>query len=323
MNSLPSTSDSPRRADTSRVAVCVATYRRPVGLARLVRGLQLVHVNCHERLSLAIIIADNDPAGSASSLCSQLSRESRWPITYVAEPRQGVAFARNATVRCAITQSPKYIAFLDDDEIPTASWLEALWLAMHQYAADIVAGPVVPQFEGPVARWILDGAFFDRVRPPTGTQLDRVRSGNILMRAEVFDRVGRLFDERFISMGEDTDFFFHAARAGCRIVWADDAVVHESIPASRARVGWLVKRSYSVGIFWGGFGADRSALRRGALRGMIKGALLLPWALLQGRTAMVKALQLIATGIGYSRASAASLYDRYRFSGADQQARRR
>lgn len=320
---LDSVSDSPHQADASRVMICIATYRRPVGLARLVRSLQLLNMQWGEEPSLAIIIADNDPAGSARDLCSQLSEESRWPITYVAEPRTGVAIARNAAVRCAIAQSANYIAFVDDDEVPEPAWLKELWLAMHRYAADIVAGPVVPQFERPAAPWILDGAFFDRPRPPTGTRLDRVRSGNILMRADVFERVGRLFDERFIVMGEDTDFFYHAASTGCSIVWANDAIVHESIPESRMQVRWLVKRSYTVGIFWGGFGSDRSALRRGALRGMVKGAVLLPWSVLRGRVAMVRALQLVATGIGYVRASARSLSEKSRYTAADQHTQRR
>jgi succinoglycan biosynthesis protein ExoM len=309
-----------RPADTGKVSICIATCRRPAGLAHLVRGLQFLKMEGCEQLSLDIIVADNDSAGSARDHCAQLSRESRWPITYVAEPRRGVAFARNAAVRSAIARSADYIAFVDDDEVPSPTWLEELWCTMIRYEADVVAGPVLPQFESPVAQWIIDGAFFDRPRPPTGTQLDRVRSGNILMRAEVFGRVGRLFDERFISMGEDTDFFFHAARAGCRIVWANDAIVHESIPESRTQVGWLVKRSYSVGIFWGEFGFDRRALRRGALRGMVKGALLLPWSVLQGRAAVVRALQLIATGIGYLRSRAGLLQGKYRYAGASQQA---
>jgi len=297
-------SDAQNQVGGFRVAVCIATYRRPAGLARLVRGLQLLDLECDEPLSLVVIVADNDPAGSASNLCAQLSGESRWTINYVAEPRKGVAFARNAAVRCALDRRANYLALVDDDEVPNAMWLKELWLTMTRYQADIVAGPVLPDFEGPVARWMLAGGFFDRPRPQTGTRLDRTRSGNVLMRADVFERVGRLFDERFVSLGEDTDFFFHAARAGCTIVWANDAIVRESIPESRTRVAWLLKRSYSVGIFWGLFDADRAALRRGALRGLLKGALWLPWSLLHGRAESVKALQLIATGIGYLRSGA-------------------
>ena len=142
------------------------------------------------------------------------------------------------------------------------------------------------------------------------------------MRADVFERVGRLFDERFLSLGEDTDFFFHAARAGCTIVWANDAIVHESIPESRTRVIWLLKRSYGVGNFWGNFDSDRAALRRGALRGMVKGAVWLPWSLFQGRAAVVRALQLIATGIGYLRARAGFRARENQHTDASQGARR-
>jgi succinoglycan biosynthesis protein ExoM len=284
---------------TRKVAVCIATYQRPIGLARLVRGLQVLNVECGEALSLEVIIVDNDPAASASGLCTRLSRGSQWPITYVCEPRRGIPFARNTVVRCALGRGADYLALVDDDEVPDPTWLKELWLTMTHYAADIVAGPVLPHFEGPVARWILAGGFFDRPRPPTGTQLDRTRSGNVLVRADVFQRVGRLFDERFLVLGEDTDFFLHAARAGCTIVWANDAIVHESIPESRTRVMWLLRRSYSVGIFWGQFSADRAAVRRGAFRGMVKGAVWLPWSVFQGRAAAVRALQLIATGIGY------------------------
>jgi hypothetical protein len=35
--------------------------------------------------------------------------------------------------------------------------------------------------------------------------------------------------------------------AGYKIVWADDAIVQEWIPANRAKAGWLIKRRYRIG----------------------------------------------------------------------------
>jgi GT2 family glycosyltransferase len=304
MNDLDSRAE-PRSSDATRkVAVCIATYRRPAGLARLVRGLHRLDVSSSPELSLDVIVVDNDPARSASELCTRLAQGSRWPISYICEPRRGIPFARNTAVRAALERRADYLALVDDDEVPDPPWLGELCLAMTRYAADIVAGPVVPEFEEAVAGWIHSGRFFERPRPASGTRLDRIRSGNVLVRAEVFERVGRLFDERFLLLGEDTDFFRRAALAGCTIVWANDAVVRESIPPSRARVSWLVRRSYVLGVVWRQFSFDRPAHRRGALRGMVKGALWLPWSLVQGPAAAVRALQLIATGLGYLAATA-------------------
>jgi GT2 family glycosyltransferase len=300
------------------VAVCIATYQRPTGLARLVQGLQLLDVECGDALSPEIIIVDNDPAGSAGSLCAQLAREGRWQITYIREPRKGTPFARNAVVRCALERGADLLAFIDDDEAPDATWLRELVLTMAHHAADIVAGPVLPEFEPDVPRWILKGGFFELPRRPTGTQLDRAFTNNVLVRAEVFSRVGRLFDERFLlGVGEDTDFFLRAVRAGCKIVWANDAIVHEWIPASRTRVMWLLRRSYTIGIYWGQLRIARDLHRRLALRNLVKGMLWCPVSVFQGRHVAVRALQLIATGVGYLSTRAGSWMNEHRDADAN------
>jgi hypothetical protein len=215
-------------------------------------------------------------------------------------------------VRCALDRGSDYLALVDDDVVPDAGWLREMWLTMTHYAADIVTGPAVPYFEGSVAKWLRVGGFFDCERYPTGTPRDRAHTDNILMRADVFARSARFFDERFrLSGGEDTDFFLHAALAGCKIVWANDAIVREWIPETRARVGWLLKRAYRWGIVWGQLSADQEALRRQALRGMAKGGLWLPWSFVQGPAAVVRALQLIATGAGYLAARAGFRFEEY------------
>ena len=71
-----------------KVAVCIATYRRPVGLARLLRGLRMLDLGCDEPLSLEVIVVDNDVQASARTVCTQLSQDSPWPITYLREERE-------------------------------------------------------------------------------------------------------------------------------------------------------------------------------------------------------------------------------------------
>jgi hypothetical protein len=37
-------------------------------------------------------------------------------------------------------------------------------------------------------------------------------------------------------------------RRGARIVWVDDAVMYELVPESRARLDWILRRSYRTGV---------------------------------------------------------------------------
>ncbi len=301
-----------------KCAICIATYQRPLGLTRVIESLGRLDLRSCEALSLEVIVADNDSAKSACGLCVQLAPSCRWPLTYVCEPRRGIPFARNAVVRCALGRGAEYLAFVDDDEVPDPTWLKALWLAMTAFGADVVTGPSMPHFDGPIAGWLRTSGLFDGERHATGTLLKSAYSNNILMRADVFQRTGRLFDERFrLSGGEDTDFFRHSAQVGCTIVWSEDAIVHEWYSPSRARVTWLLKRAYRWGMVWGQRSYDREALRRGALRGLAKGTLWLPWALFQGRAASVKALQLIASGAGYLAARLGFRFDEYQRTHGD------
>ena len=285
--------------------MCVATYQRPAGLTRLLRALQRQELDGDAALEL--IVVDNDPAGSACELCETLGRESRWPVTCFAESRRGIPLARNAAVRRALESGAELLAFVDDDEVPSESWVRELLLALTRHGADVVTGPVLPRFESEPPRWILAGRFFDPPEYPTGTPLDRAYSGNVLLRTEVFSRVGGLFDERLRVMGEDTDFFLRAAAAGCKIVWAEAAIVDEWIPPDRTRLSWLVRRAHRTGVVWGQIPLARARHRRVALLGLVKGLLWLPWSWLGGRAAAVKALRLIAIGAGYLKGRARAL----------------
>lgn len=306
------------RAATLRCAICIATYHRPLGLTRVIRSLERLDVTSCDGLSFEVIVVDNDPEASASTLCARLSQGCRWPITYFCEPRRGIPFARNAVVRAALSRGADYLAFLDDDAEPETTWLNEAWKTMTRTGADIVTGPSVPRFEAPVARWLLTGGLYDDQKRATGTQLTTAHAGNILMRVDVFQRTGRFFDEKFcLSGGEDTDFFRHTALAGCTIVWTNDAIVREWIPKSRTRVRWLLSRAYRWGIVWAQLDYDRAAYCRVAMRGLAKGALWLPWSLFQGRASAVRASQLIAAGIGYLAGRAGFRFEEYRLTHGD------
>lgn len=297
-----------------RVAACIVTYRRPGGLERALEGLARLRFESVERPDLRAIVVDNDPGGSAAAVCERLAPGLELPLVYEAEPRRGISQARNRAVACAAALGAGFLAFLDDDEVPEPSWLDEMLRVQREYAADVVGGPVLPHFPEPVPAWVVRGRFFEqpfeRPRYPTGTPLKLTAAGNVLVRTKMFEEMGERFDEELgLTGGEDTLFFARACEAGYRLVWADEAVVHEWTPPSRANAGWLLRRAYRLGNTRSlyerraGSGPVVRAVRiaKGCGR-LVQGLLVLtPAALISpfvGRQAVMKSLVLVCRGAG-------------------------
>jgi len=235
-----------------KVAVCIITYQRQEGLKRLLEGLNNLAFEKCKAPALEVIVVDNDATGSARKFCEETRLDSSWSLKYFIEPRRGIPYARNKAVACAQEGHPDFIAFIDDDEVPERSWLDELLSVQQSYRADVVAGPVLPYFTGPVAPWVTQGKFFHRRRMPTGTTIEWAGTGNVLVRSEVFEKMGEIlgeiFDERLaLSGGEDERFFRQVHSFGYKLVWAQEALAYEWLPKSRANARWLLRRAYRSG----------------------------------------------------------------------------
>jgi GT2 family glycosyltransferase len=289
------------------VAICIATHCRPLGLERLIRGLAGLELTRSSPGAVTIVVADNDPAGSAGATCEALRGAIRWPIEYVHEPRRGIPFARNACVNGARRVGAELIAFIDDDEVPEPAWLDQLLLVMHDTGAGIVTGPVLPAFEEAVPAWIQRGGFFDRERHETGAPQERAVTGNVLLRTNLLDGMPTPFDERKpLSGGTDTHLFRRLIVAGERIVWADEAIVLEYNPSTRLTAKWLMRRAYRVSSNWSstelelnpGMRVRASRFAKAMFR-IGQGVALFPVGLVAGRHLLVRSGQFVATGAGF------------------------
>lgn len=227
------------------VAVCALTYKRPDGLRRLLTGLAAQDV-ATTRVRPRFVIVDNDPEASGRSACEAARASLPGDLAYVVEPRKGIAHGRNAALDAAV--GSEWIVFIDDDEVPARDWLAALFHVQREYEADVVTGPVLPDLPAETPAVIRDGGFFDRQVRPTGTRLRHAFTNNVLLRAALVEALGLRFDTRWALVGcEDRHFFQQIGMAGFRIVWADEAQVTETIPATRANSRWVVRRHYRVG----------------------------------------------------------------------------
>lgn len=221
------------------VAVIVCTYRRPLGLVRLLKSMERLE---EARLPFRVVVVDNNPIGEEVSL-----EGVALDVDVVRETRAGIPWARNAGLLGAL-QSPdcRYVVFVDDDQVVCPGWLRTLLEVHEQTGAEVVAGPVLPLFEQPPPSWVVDEGLFNRERHPTGTELSVAYTGNVLIEAAVLRSTGLRFEAKF-QRGEDSYFFRSLAQQGYRIVWADEAESHEWNPPSRFSLRWIIGREFVQG----------------------------------------------------------------------------
>ena len=301
-----------------RIRVCIATFLRPEGLARLLRALDVLTFE-RETPALEIVVVDNDSTGSAAATCKELGQQIRWPIHYCIEPQRGIPHVRNRALDRAVSDTD-FIAFIDDDEAPEPDWLDELLVVLRSHHADVVTGPVFPVFEDSVAGWIVRGRFFESPRYPTGHRLPVAFTNNVLMRVEVLREMKTFFDPRWgLTGGDDTHFFRRIAQAGFKIVWADAARVHEWIPKSRACFTWLVQRLFRAGNTLGLVLIDLGSPWRTRLMLALKaivwigiGPVVALFGLVAGRHWFVKGIRFIAFGAGYLASIVGTHYEEYK-----------
>ncbi len=291
----------PRDHAIAAVTIAICTFRRPEGLRRTLQGLW-----AQQGLTGAapdVVVVDNDAQASARSVAEASPPPSPWTLRYVVEPAPGVAAARN---RCLAEAQTDLIAFIDDDEVPDPGWLRALLGCRERTAADAVFGCVVPVFEVPPPAWSARGALFTKPRRATGTVVgwEATYTANVLLTRRLLDLAGGDFDQRFAaSGGEDSLLFCRAERNGATLVWCDEAVVHEWLPAGRLRLAWVLRRSLKGGQTWVRIQAEFSRgiwlpmALRGAASALVAAIALLP-AFMISRGAAVRQAQRVAGGVG-------------------------
>jgi succinoglycan biosynthesis protein ExoM len=315
---LPNPDRTMEPEDWPAVSLCIPTFRRPDGLAKL-----LAHVAALDyRGPLAVVVIDNDGDGRAGdAVVRAMAPTFPFPLSGNVEPRRGQTYAYNAAFGAASRiPGTEYVAVLDDDEYPDPGWLTGMIKIAVCYEADIVGGPVFPVFEEP-DHWLAKTALYAPRRYATGPVEMIYGAGSMVIRRDVLEKY---LDEPFSNAfaftgGSDLDFFMRCRRDGRSFAWADEAHVSETMPASRTSVRWLLLRGFRAG-------TDRTRIDRNFANGardaakrwikaaglMVWGIALVPTALLRGRGAAVHGLIVAARGVGRLAAEFGLLYEEYR-----------
>lgn len=248
----------PAIAVANTVLIAIATFRRPALLARLLDSLE----DQAGEHGAAVLVVDNDPVRSAHNVCAERSHF----VRYVVEETPGIAAARNR----ALTHRRAYdfVCFVDDDETVEPGWLAQLLGCAATQGADIVSGPVIPNYLPGTPRWVIDGEYFTQLRFRTGEVIPLPATNNTLVRVAAIDRLAEpAFDDAFSTTGgSDVEFFWRMLRTGCTSMWCAEAVVTETVHANRTSLRWILRRGVRNGNVLG-----RLRLREASRVGVVAG----------------------------------------------------
>jgi O-antigen biosynthesis protein len=211
-----------RLAPDVTVSIVVATRNRPDDLRVCLR-----HLAAQESpRPVEIVVVDNDPGSGATAPVV-----AAFPaVRLVEEPRQGLAYARNAGF--AASRGELLVA-TDDDVTMPPGWLEELLAPFARPKVAAVTGLVWPEsldepaqrlFEsyGGLARglrpFVADSEWFRSFRIRAVPTWDLGATANAAFRASVLDEVG-MMDEALgagtpTGCSEDTDLFYRILRNG-------------------------------------------------------------------------------------------------------------
>lgn len=224
-----------------RVVLAVLTYQRNEAIAALIP-----HLIAQARsiaLPTSIIVVDNDPRGGARGAVERFEGAG---VEYVHEPKPGIAHGRNAALQAA--GNADLLVFIDDDETPTAQWLQLMMKTFDEYECVGVVGNVKRVFDMAPDSWVLAGGFFDKPEMPTGTPQPAASTANLLLDLRFLRQHGLQFDNEFgLSGGSDTLLTRQVVAAGGKLIWCAEAIVIEQIPEKRVSRRWVVTRHFRVG----------------------------------------------------------------------------
>ncbi|WP_432571942.1 glycosyltransferase family 2 protein [Kineococcus sp. SYSU DK005] len=230
------------------VVVCTYTDAR---LAVLTSALAAVQEQLTERDELVVVVDHHD------ELLARLAAALPGARVLASTGPRGLSGARNTGVAAA---AGDVVVFLDDDAVPRPGWLEALRTEFTADAVTVVGGGVVPDWEGGRSpRWFPEefgwivGCDY-RGMPGDGQPMRNPIGANMAVRAAAFGAVEG-FDTSAGRVGalpvgcEETDFCIRLRQAepATVVVRRAGAVVDHLVPATRQRVGYLVRRCWHEG----------------------------------------------------------------------------
>jgi GT2 family glycosyltransferase len=177
-------------------------------------------------------------------------------VTVVPNREHAGAGARNSGAAVA---TGDVLAFLDDDAVPAADWIERIESSLGQSDVMGVGGLIEPWWLDRQPSWFpaefgwVVGCSYTGL-PTERAQVRNVIAANMAIRRDVFEAIGG-FRNDFGKQGsrsepEETDLCIRAGQAWPERAWIYDPAirVRHRVPSSRGRFSYFVRRCFNEGI---------------------------------------------------------------------------
>ena len=239
--------------------VAIPTYN---GETRLPEVLDRLRSQSHtENFVWEILVIDNNSTDNTAKVVKDY--QSNWievfPLKYCFEPRQGLAFARQRAVQEA---KGTFVGFLDDDNLPTPTWVWAAYnFGRDRPKVGGYGSRIYGEFE------ITPPENFERIAPllavtdrganallyephkkllPPGAGLVVRRQAWLENVPQQFILHGRIGDSMLA--GEDLEALLHIQQAGWEIWYNPQMCLYHRIPHWRLEKEYLIKLCRGIGL---------------------------------------------------------------------------
>lgn len=206
---------------------------------------------------MSVVVIDN---ASAEDPTAQLRAEFPWCHFVRNSVNGGWAGGNNTGAVYALKRGADQVILLNNDTIVTPDFTQRLVAAATAHPDIGVLGPVINFMDDP-GEVMTDGCVFNRpgypgffqrqpvplvrMEPPTVSEVDIVNGCCMMIRRQVFARIG-LIDERFFLIHEESDFCLRARHAGFRCGVLGESLVWHKGSSSFKRSGKRWQRYYDA-----------------------------------------------------------------------------
>lgn len=233
------------------LSVIICTYNRQALLEKCLECLTRQVAEFADKTE--VIVVDNNCTDDTRRLVDRYRARHSW-LKYIQEPKQGLSHARNRGAEIAVGT---YLCYLDDDAIPSASYLSSLHDVIDRHRPDIFGGPIFPYYTTPKPSWFRD-SFETRCHAPvTGfSSACSIPGGNYIIRADLLRALGNFSPNlgmigNRLRLGEEREILEKYRREvpACRqrVFYSLESFIYHHVPLAKMRISYFMRRGYASG----------------------------------------------------------------------------